>query len=128
MIAKKIFFNIISIYFFQYVTGRNLEYFNIWKILMHRPVAKDRPCPNPIPTVHYRQRVGPNKMASGCILLTMKSMHKNTCFTEKRPKPFQETSGSMFSKARTKFFLGISKKKIFTISIIFKMTIQNYLF
>ena len=38
-------------------------------------------------------------------------MCKNTCFTEKRPELFQETTGTMFLKARTKFFFGISKKK-----------------
>jgi hypothetical protein len=50
MIAKNLFLIIIFIYFFQYVTGRNLEYViqlleNLKKknVLMHRPVAKDRP-------------------------------------------------------------------------------------
>ena len=48
-------------------------------------------------------------MASGCMLLTMKSMCKNTCCNEKRPEPFQEMSGTMFFKARSKKFFGISK-------------------
>ena len=51
-------------------------------------------------------------MASGCMLLTMKSMYHNTCFNEKRPGLLQETSGTMFFKARSNFFFGISKKKI----------------
>jgi hypothetical protein len=53
---------------------------------------------------------GQNKMASGCMLLNMKSMCQNTCFKEKRPKLIQETSGTMFFKARSKIFFGISKK------------------
>ena len=61
--------------------------------------------------MHYGQRGGQNKMASRCMLLTMKSMCQNTCFTEKRPELTQETSGTMFFKARSKFFFGISKKK-----------------
>ena len=60
-------------------------------------------------TVHYGQRGGQNKMASGCMLLTMKSMCQNTSFNEKRPELIQETSGTMFFKARSKFFFGISK-------------------
>ena len=51
-------------------------------------------------------------MASGCMLLTMKSMCKNTCCNEKRPEPFQEMSGTMFFKARSKNFFGISKKNL----------------
>ena len=51
-------------------------------------------------------------MASGCMLLTMKSMRQNTCCNEKRPEPIQEMSGTMFLKARFKFFFGILKKKI----------------
>merc|ERR1712008_580508 len=48
MIAKKLFFTIIFIHFFQYVRERNLNYFHHLQIskknvLMHRPVAKDRP-------------------------------------------------------------------------------------
>ena len=62
--------------------------------------------------MHYGQRGGQNKMASGCMLLTMKSMCQNICFNEKRPEPIQETSRTMFFKARPKFFFGISKKKI----------------
>ena len=49
-------------------------------------------------------------MGSGCMLLTMKSMYHNTCFNEKRPGLLQETSGTMFFKARPKKFFGISKK------------------
>ena len=60
---------------------------------------------------HWWQRGGQNKMGSGCMLLTMKSMYHNTCFNEKRPGLLQETSGTMFFKSRPKFFLGISKKK-----------------
>ena len=55
---------------------------------------------------------GQNKMASGCMLLTMKSMCKNTCCNEKRPEPFQEMSGTMVFKARSKFFLEFRKKNI----------------
>ena len=51
-------------------------------------------------------------MASGCMLLTMETMCQNTCCNEKRPEPIQEMSGTMFFKARSKFFFGISKKKI----------------
>ena len=45
MIAKKTFFIIIFIYFFQYVRERNLNYFNFLKVskknvLMHRPSIK----------------------------------------------------------------------------------------
>ena len=50
-------------------------------------------------------------MASGCMLLAMKSICKNTCCNEKRPEPFQEMSGTMFFQARSKFSFGISKKK-----------------
>ena len=53
---------------------------------------------------------GQNKMASGCMLLNMKTMCQNTCCNEKRPEPIQEMSGTMFFKARSKFFFGISKK------------------
>jgi hypothetical protein len=50
-------------------------------------------------------------MASGCMLLTMKSMCQNTCFNEKkRHELIQETSGTMFFKAQSKIFFGISKK------------------
>ena len=50
-------------------------------------------------------------MASGCMLLTMETMCQNTCCNEKRPEPIQEMSGTMFFKARSKIFFGISKKK-----------------
>ena len=43
------------------------------------------------------------------MLLTMKSVCQITCCFEKRPEPSQETSGTMFFKARSKFFFGISK-------------------
>ena len=49
-------------------------------------------------------------MASGCMLLTMKSRCRNTFFNEKRPELVQETSGTMFFKAQSKIFFGISKK------------------
>ena len=49
-------------------------------------------------------------MASGCMLLTIKTMCQNTCCNEKRPEPIQEMSGTMFFKARSKIFFGISKK------------------
>ena len=67
-------------------------------------------------------------MASGCMLLAMKSICKNTCCNEKRPEPFQEMSGTMFFKARSKFFFGISKKKSFTIFVTLKMNIEKYFF
>ena len=51
-------------------------------------------------------------MASGCMLLTMKTMCQNTCCNEKRPEPIQEMSGTMFFKARSKIFFGISKKNL----------------
>ena len=44
------------------------------------------------------------------MLLTMKSMCQNTCLIEKRPELIQKTSGTMFFKARSNFFFGISKK------------------
>ena len=44
------------------------------------------------------------------MLLSMESMGQNTCLYEKRPELLQETSGTMFFKARSKFFFGISKK------------------
>ena len=37
-------------------------------------------------------------------------MGQNTCLYEKRPELLQETSGTMFFKARSKIFFGISKK------------------
>ena len=67
-------------------------------------------------------------MASGCMLLTMKTMCQNTCCNEKRPEPNQEMSGTMFFKARSKFFFGISKKKSFTIFVTLKMNIKKYFF
>ena len=67
-------------------------------------------------------------MASGCMLLTMKSMCQNTCCNEKRPEPIQEMSGTMFFKARSKIFFGISKKKLFTIIGTLKMTTKKYFF
>ena len=67
-------------------------------------------------------------MASGCMLLTMKSMCKNTCCNEKRPEPFQEMSGTMVFKARSKFFFGILKKKIFAMIFTLQMTIKKYFF
>ena len=39
----------------------------------------------------------------------MKTMCQNTCCIKKRPEPIQEMSGTMFFKARSKFFFGISK-------------------
>ena len=50
-------------------------------------------------------------MASGCMLLTMKTICRNTCCNEKRPEPIQEMSGTMFFKAQSNFVFGISKKK-----------------
>ena len=45
---RKLFFIIYFIHFFQNVRERNLDYFNFQKpkkidVLMHRPIAKDRP-------------------------------------------------------------------------------------
>ena len=62
------------------------------------------------------------------MLLTMKTMCQNTCCNEKRPEPIQEMSGTMFFKARSKFFFGISKKKSFTIFVTLKMNIKKYFF
>ena len=59
------------------------------------------------------------------MLLTMKTMCQSTCCNEKRPEPIQEMSGTMFFKARSKNFFGISKKKIFTIIGTLKMTTKN---
>ena len=42
----------------------------------------------------------------------MKTICRNTCCNEKRPEPIQEMSGTMFFKARSNLFFGISKKKI----------------
>ena len=53
------------------------------------------------------------------MLLTMKSVCQITCCFEKRPEPSQETSGTMFFKARSKFFFGISNFFLFTISELF---------
>ena len=46
------------------------------------------------------------------MLLTIESMGQNTYLYEKRPKLLQETSGTMFFKARSKNFFGISKKNL----------------
>ena len=68
-------------------------------------------------------------MASGCMLLTIKTMCQNTCCNEKRPEPIQEMSGTIFFKARSNFFFGISKKKkLFTIFVTLKMTIIFFFF
>ena len=42
------------------------------------------------------------------------TMCQSTCCNEKRPEPVQEMSGTTFFKARSKFFFGISKKKIYS--------------
>ena len=52
---------------------------------------------------------GQNKMVSGYMLLTMKTMCQSTWYNEKRPEPIQEMSRTMFFKARSKVFFGISK-------------------
>ena len=62
------------------------------------------------------------------MLLSMKSMWKNTCLFEKRPWLLQETSGTMFFKAWYNFFSEFLKKFQFSISIALKMTIQNNFF
>ena len=64
-------------------------------------------------------------MVSGCMLLTMKTICRNTCCNEKRPEPIQEMSGTMFFKARSNLFFGISKKDLFTKFVTLKMTIKN---
>ena len=51
-------------------------------------------------------------MASGCMLLTMKTICRNTCCNEKRPEPIQEMSGTMFFKARSKIFFWNFKKNL----------------
>ena len=67
-------------------------------------------------------------MVSGCMLLTMKTICRNTCCNEKRPEPIQEMSGTMFFKARSNLFFGISKKDLFTKFVTLKMTIKKYFF
>ena len=63
------------------------------------------------------------------MLLTMKTMCQNTCCNEKRPEPIQEMSGTMFFKARSKFFFGISKKKNHSpFFVTLKMNIKKYFF
>ena len=59
----------------------------------------------------FVEKISQLKMASGCMLLTMKSRCCNIFFNEKRPQLVQEMSGTMFFKAQSKFFFGISKKK-----------------
>ena len=44
------------------------------------------------------------------MLLSMESIGQNTCLYEKRPELLQETSGTMFFKARSHIFFVISKK------------------
>ena len=61
-------------------------------------------CQKNLPT-KVVEKICQHKMASGCMLLAMKSMCKNTCCNEKRPEPFQEMSGTTVFKARSKFFL-----------------------
>ena len=68
-------------------------------------------CQKNLPT-KVVEKIGQHKMASGCMLLAMKSMCKNTCCNEKRPELIQEMSGRMFFKAQSKIFFGILKKKI----------------
>ena len=49
----------------------------------------------------------------GYMLLSMESIGQNTCLYEKRPELLQETSGTMFFKARSQIFFGISKIFLF---------------
>ena len=67
-------------------------------------------------------------MASGCMLLTMKTMCQNTCCNEKSPEPIQEMSGTMFFKADLKFVLEFRKKNLFTIIVTLKTTTEKYFF
>ena len=51
----------------------------------------------------------------------------NYLLSWKKTRAKSGRSGTMFFKARSQFFFGISKKKLFTIIVTFKMTIEKYL-
>ena len=55
-------------------------------------------CQKNLPT-KFAEKICQLKMASGCMLLTMKSRCRNTFFNEKRPELVQEMSGTMIFKA-----------------------------
>ena len=77
---------------FTYV---DFTFFNSWNLLLSIGIALGV------------EGGGQNKMGSGCMQLTMKTMCQNTCCDEKRPEPVQEMFGTMFFNARSKFFYGI---------------------
>ena len=84
------------------------KYFFFQKNLSKKFANKSRQKNLPTKVV---EKICQHKMASGCMLLAMKSICKNTCCNEKRPEPFQEMSGTTVFKARSKLSLEFKKKK-----------------
>ena len=68
-------------------------------------------CQKNLPT-KVVEKICQHKMASGCMLLAMKSICKNTCCNENRPEPFQEMSGQWFLRPDLNFFWNFEKKII----------------
>ena len=64
----------------------------------------EKTCQKNLPT-KFVEKICQLKMASRCMLLTMKSRCQNICFNEKRPELAQETSRTMVFKAISRKFL-----------------------
>ena len=84
-------------------------------------------CQKNLPT-KVVEKICQHKMASGCMLLTMKSMFQTTCCNEKRPEAIIECPEQCFLRPDLKFFLEFQKKKSFTIFVTLKMNIEKYFF
>ena len=64
------------------------------KMTIKKYFFQKKTCQKNLPT-KFVEKICQLKMASGCMLLTMKSRCRNTFFNEKRPELVQEMSGTM---------------------------------
>ena len=91
----------------------------VYAQFLDRLARKESNVPKMNGTPHYGQRGGPNKMTSRCMLLTMKSIYKNTLM-KKDPSGFRKPLEQWFLRPELIFFLEFPKHFLFTLSVLKK--------
>ena len=81
-------------FFLEFQKKNLFTIFVTLKMTIKKYFFQKKTCQKNLPT-KFVEKICQLKMASGCMLLTMKSRCRNTFFNEKRPELVQEMSGTM---------------------------------
>jgi len=82
-------------FFLEFQKKKLFTIFVTLKMTIKNIFLKKKTCQKNLPT-KFVEKICKLKMASGCMLLTMKSRCRITFFNEKRPELVQEMSRTMF--------------------------------